>query len=124
MSRGCHLACGVSWHTQTKTMRLDPPLADSLPDAADFMIAVLTSSERQPETPLSWIDINQLAARWLRPQADSAQADTSRAGHAVVVEMARHNLVDAELTTASDGSVMVRQMTPVAPQAESQRIAA
>lgn len=86
-----------------------PPLADTLPYAADFMIEVLATSSRAPFGQLSWVEINRLAARWLRP--DAAVGDSSRLGHAVVLEMWRHGLLDAELTTSTDGSVMVGRVT-------------
>jgi hypothetical protein len=72
------------------------------------MIAVLRDAAHAPGRPLSWVDINRLAARWLRPQPGAETADTSRLGHAVVVEMARHGLLEADLTSAADGSLMVR----------------
>lgn len=83
---------------------MTPPLARTLDTAADFVLAVLDASGRAGR--LSWVDINRLAAAHLRPGADG---DTSRLGHAVVVEMAGHGLLDAELTTAADGAVMVRE---------------
>lgn len=82
-----------------------PPLADTLPYAADFVIEILAAASRAPFGQLSWVEINRLAARWLRPQA--GDADTSRLGHAVVVEMSAHGLLDVELTTAADGALMV-----------------
>lgn len=87
-----------------------PPLADTLPYAADFMIEVLASSARAPSGQLTWLDINRLAARWLRPRTEEGASDTSRLGHAVVIEMDRHGLIEADLTTAADGSVMVNRV--------------
>lgn len=87
-----------------------PPLAHTLPYAADFVIEVLAAASRAPFGQLSWVEINRLAARWLRPEADAAEADTSRLGHAVVLEMSEHGLLDAELTTAADGRLMVRRV--------------
>jgi hypothetical protein len=86
-----------------------PPLADSLPYAADFVIEVLAASARAPFGQLSWVEINRLAARWLRPEA-GPEADTSRLGHAVVIEMSAHGLLDVELTTAADGQLMVQRV--------------
>lgn len=83
---------------------MTPPLARTLDTAADFVLAVLDASTRAER--LSWVEINRLAAAHLRPGADG---DSSRRGHAVVVEMAEHGLLDAELTTAADGAVMVRE---------------
>ena len=87
-----------------------PPLADTLPFAADFMIEVLATSSRAPFGQLSWLEINRLAARWLRPRPEDEASDTSRLGHAVVIEMDRHGLIEADLTTAADGSVMVNRV--------------
>ncbi|WP_420457057.1 hypothetical protein [Rubrivirga sp.] len=83
-----------------------PPLADTLPFAADFVIEVLAASSRAPFGQLSWVEINRLAARWLRPT--EGETDTSRLGHAVVIEMSAHGLLDVEMTTASDGRLMVQ----------------
>ena len=87
-----------------------PPLADTLPFAADFMIELLATASRAPLGHLSWLEINRLAAQWLRPRPEDETSDTSRLGHAVVIEMDRHGLIDAELTTAADGSVMVNRV--------------
>ena len=83
---------------------MTPPLARTLDTATDFVLSVLDAAGRDGR--LSWVDINRLAAAHLRPGADG---DSSRRGHAVVVEMAGHGLLDAELTTAADGGVMVRE---------------
>ena len=83
-----------------------PPLAATLPYAADFVIEVLAAASRAPFGQLSWVEINRLAARWLRPQT----GDTSRLGHAVVLEMSEHGLLSAELTTAADGRLMVHRV--------------
>lgn len=87
-----------------------PPLADTLPYAADFVIEVLAAASRAPFGQLSWVEINRLAARWLRPQEEEASADTSRLGHSVVLEMSEHGLLEAELTTAADGRLMVHRV--------------
>ena len=87
-----------------------PPLADALPYAADFVIEILAASSRAPFGQLSWVEINRLAARWLRPHGSPEPTDTSRLGHAVVVEMSEHGLLDVELTTAADGRLMVRRV--------------
>ncbi len=86
-----------------------PPLADTLPYAADFVIEILAASSRAPFGQLSWVEINRLAARWLRPEATGV-ADTSRLGHAVVIEMSAHGLLDVEMTTAADGQLMVERV--------------
>ena len=80
-----------------------PPLADTLPHATDFVIEVLAAASRAPFGQLSWLEINRLAARWLRP----VEGDTSRLGHAVVLEMSEHGLLDVEMTTGADGGVIV-----------------
>lgn len=80
------------------------PLARTLETATDFVLGVLDASEQAAHHALTWVDINRLAARWLRP--DEA-GDTSRLGHAIVLEMAGHGLLDAEMTTAADGALMV-----------------
>lgn len=92
-------------------MRPSPPLADTLPFAADFVIEVLAAASRAPFGQLSWVEINRLAARWLRPGPEADAEDTSRMGHAVVLEMSEHGLLDIEMTTAADGHVMVQRVT-------------
>ena len=87
-----------------------PPLADTLPFAADFVIEILAASSRAPFGQLSWVEINRLAARWLRPDAGDAAVDTSRLGHEVVIEMSAHGLLDVEMTTAADGRLMVQRV--------------
>lgn len=88
-----------------------PPLADALPFAADFMIEVLATASRPDERELSWVEINRLAARWLRP--GTPDGDTSRLGHAVVLEMHRHGLLSVEMTTAADGALMASRVSAV-----------
>ena len=87
-----------------------PPLADALPYAADFVIEILAASSRAPFGQLSWVEINRLAAQWLRPEPGADVTDTSRLGHAVVLEMSEHGLLDVELTTAADGQLMVQRV--------------
>lgn len=89
---------------------MPPPLANTLPFAADFVIEVLSAAARAPFGEVSWVEINRLAARWLRPQTEEDVADTSRLGHAVVLEMSEHGLLEAELTTAADGRLMVHRV--------------
>lgn len=81
-----------------------PPLARTLETAADFVLEVLAASSNAPFGQITWVEINRLAARWLRP---GDQGDTSQTGHAIVLEMTQYGLLDAELTTAADGAVMV-----------------
>ena len=76
--------------------------------AADFVLDVLAASASAPYGALAWPEINRLAARWLRPSADGA--DTTRVGHALILEMAAEGLVEAETTTAADGSQMVARV--------------
>jgi len=87
-----------------------PPLADLLPYAADFVIEVLAAAARAPFGQLSWVEINRLSARWLRPEAAATGADSSRLGHAIMIEMSAHGLLEIEMTTAADGQLMVRQV--------------
>ncbi|MEM0963720.1 MAG: hypothetical protein AAGK21_14430 [Bacteroidota bacterium] len=89
-------------------MSTRPPLADTLPYAADFVIEILAAASRAPFGHLSWIEINRLAAQWLRPEGE--RTDTSRLGHDVVIEMSAHGLLDVEMTTAADGKVMVQRV--------------
>ena len=84
-----------------------PPLARTLDTAADFVLEVLAASSRAPFGQLTWVEINRLAARWLRP---AESGDTSQAGHAIVMEMAEHGLLDAELTSSADGALMVMRV--------------
>ncbi len=86
-----------------------PPLAETLPYAADFVIEILAAASRAPFGHLSWVEINRLAARWLRPEPGE-EADTSRLGHAVVIEMSAHGLLDIEMTTSTDGLLMVQRV--------------
>ena len=76
--------------------------------AADFVLDVLAASAEAPFGALGWPEINRLAARWLRPTG--AGADTTRVGHALVLEMAAEGLVEAETTTAADGTPMVERV--------------
>ena len=76
--------------------------------AADFVLGVLAASSEAPFGSLGWSEINSLAARWLRP--DETGADTTRVGHALVLEMAAEGLVEAETTQAADGSEMVARV--------------
>lgn len=76
--------------------------------AADFVLGILAASSEAPFGTLAWPEINRLAARWLRPVASGA--DTTRVGHALVLEMAAEGLVEAETTTAADGSEMVARV--------------
>ncbi len=91
-------------------MTTSPPLADTLPYAADFVIEILAAASCAPFGEVSWVEINRLAARWLRPKAETDAADTSRLGHAVVLEMSAHGLLETELTTAADGRLMVQRV--------------
>ena len=91
-------------------MAPSPPLADTLPYAADFVIEILATASRAPFGEVSWVEINRLASRWLRPRPEADAADTSRLGHAVVLEMTAHGLLEAELTTAADGQLMVHRV--------------
>ncbi len=75
--------------------------------AADFVLGVLAASSEAPFGTLGWTEINRLAARWLRP---NEAGDTTRVGHALVLEMAAEGLVEAETTTAADGSKMVARV--------------
>ncbi|MDX1421174.1 MAG: hypothetical protein R3181_14510 [Rubricoccaceae bacterium] len=87
----------------------DAPLA-AAPFATDFMLEVLTAASEAPFGDLAWSDINRLAARWLRPEHDEAHADTSRLGHALVLDMVRAGLLDAEVTTGRDGRPLVARV--------------
>ncbi len=87
-----------------------PPLAETLPYATDFVLEILAAASRAPFGHLSWVEINRIAARWLRPEAGDAAGDTTRLGHAVVIEMSAHGLLDVELTTAADGHLMVQRV--------------
>ncbi|WP_412067791.1 hypothetical protein [Rubrivirga sp. IMCC43871] len=91
-------------------MSTRPPLADTLPFAADFVIEILAAASRAPFGQLSWVEINRLAARWLRPPAGASGADSSRLGHEVVIEMSAHGLLDVEMTSAADGRLMVQHV--------------
>lgn len=86
------------------------PLANTLPYAADFVIEILAAASRAPFGEVSWVEINRLAARWLRPRPTEDAADTTRLGHQVVIEMSAHGLLSAEMTTASDGQLMVQRV--------------
>ncbi|MEM6326691.1 MAG: hypothetical protein AAF791_06180 [Bacteroidota bacterium] len=76
--------------------------------AADFVLDVLARSAQAPFGTLRWPEINRLAARWLQPSDDGS--DTTRVGHALVLEMAAEGLVEAETTVAADGTEMVARV--------------
>lgn len=86
------------------------PLADTCPYATDFVLEVLTAASEAPFGSLAWPDINRLAARWLRPELKDGLADTSRLGHALVLEMVEAGLLDAEVTATRDGSPLVARV--------------
>ena len=72
------------------------------PDHAEFIREVLAAAA-VPQSELGWIDINRIAARRLHPEA----GDSSRLGHAFVLELAASGLVEAETTRMADGTPMV-----------------
>lgn len=74
--------------------------------AADFVLDVLAVSAEAPFGRIDWAEINRLAARWLRPD----DGDTSRMGHALVMEMAAEGLVEAEVTLSADGGPLVSRV--------------
>ena len=76
--------------------------------AADFVLDVLAASASAPFGTLRWPEINRLAHRWLRPSSEGA--DTTRVGHALVLEMAEQGLIEAEVTVAADGTRMVERV--------------
>lgn len=82
------------------------PTAPALPHAADFVLDVLAAASQAPYGGLTWPEINRLAARWLRPET----GDSSRLGHAVVLEMAERGLVEAETTEMADGTMLVARV--------------
>ena len=90
--------------------RLDDSLATASPIAADFMLEVLSAASEAPFGSLAWAEINRLAARWLRPELREGLSDTSRLGHALVLGMVEAGLLDAEVTTARDGSPLVARV--------------
>ncbi len=76
-----------------------PPRPDpSRPDHAGFVRDVLAQTS-YPGAVLDWRSINDLAARRLRPDA----GETSRLGHAFVLEMAASGLVEADVARTADG---------------------
>ena len=86
------------------------PLADTLPHAREFIRDVLDAASATPYGSPAWPEINRLAARRLRPNTRNGQTNTSQLGHAVVIEMVERGLIDAELTTAKDGTPMVARV--------------
>jgi hypothetical protein len=86
------------------------PLAEARPFATDFVLEVLTAASEAPFGALAWPEINRLAARWLRPEPADGLADTSRLGHALVLEMVEAGLLDAEVTTTRDGHPLVARV--------------
>lgn len=62
---------------------------------------VLTAAA-DPRGELGWIEINRIAARRLHPES----GDSSRLGHAFVLELAASGLVEAEVTRSADGTPM------------------
>jgi len=90
--------------------RSDAPLSAASPFATDFVLEVLTAASEAPFGRLGWVDINRLAARWLRPELGEGLADTSRLGHALVLGMVEAGLLDAEVTTTRDGRPLVARV--------------
>jgi hypothetical protein len=90
--------------------RPDAPLASALPYAADFVLEVLTAAAARPYGSLAWPEINRMAARWLRPELAAGLTDTSRLGHALVLEMVEAGLLDAEVTASGDGTPLVERV--------------
>lgn len=91
-------------------VRLDAPLASALPYAADFVLEVLTAASEAPYGSLAWPEINRMAARWLRPELTDGLTNTSRLGHALVLEMVEAGLLDAEVTASGDGTPLVARV--------------
>jgi len=85
-------------------------LADTLPHANEFIRDVLDAASAAPYGSLTWPEINRLAARLLRPTVREGQTNSSQLGHAVMIEMVARGLIDAELTTAKDGTPMVARL--------------
>ena len=98
--------------TDTDQPRPDPTgLTEQLPFASEFVLDVLHAASRAPYHGLAWAEINRLAARWLRPvPAGDGPRDTTRLGHAVVLEMAERGLIAAEVTSCADGAPMVARV--------------
>ena len=71
-------------------------------DHAQFVRDVLAETS-VPGRELGWIEINRIAALRLRPES----GDSSRLGHAFVLEMAASGLLEAETTNTADGTAMV-----------------
>ena len=86
------------------------PLADTLPYANEFIRDVLDAAAATLYGSLAWPDINRLAAHWLRPTDQDGQSNSSQLGHTVVIEMVEQGLINAELTTARDGTTMVARV--------------
>lgn len=95
------------------------PLADLLPRAEDFVLALL---RRVSESPVTWVEINRLAAHWLRP----LDGDTSRAGHTIALQMSHVGLLAVESSSARDGSAVILRACAVRSPAPvvSERLAA
>ena len=96
--------------TNRPTATPTPPWADTLPHANEFIRDVLDAVSATPYGSLAWPEINRLAARRLRPNTRDGQTNSSQMGHAVVIEMVTRGLIDAELTTARDGTPMVARV--------------
>ena len=59
---------------------------------------------------LARTESNRLAARRLRPNTRKGPTNSSQLGHALVIEMVERGLIDAELTTAVNGTPMVARV--------------
>ena len=86
------------------------PIAPDTRAATDFVLGILEAASSAPFGRLDWPEINRLAARWLHPDGEGVFGDTTRLGHALVMEMAAEGLVEAEMTESADGSPMVARV--------------
>lgn len=82
----------------------------TLPHASDFVRDVLQAANQSRSGALQWPDINRLAARWLHPVGNADLGDTSRLGHALLIELIEQGTLNGDLSATGNGKPMVARL--------------
>lgn len=82
----------------------------TLPHASDFVRDVLQAANQSRSGVLQWPDINRLAARWLHPVGNADLGDTSRLGHALLIELIEQGTLSGDLSATGNGKPMVARL--------------